>query len=116
MYSNIAIHISDILIYVCIQFTFIQGRISFYLTHYGEEAAVIASAAALDFDDTIYGQYREAGALLWRGFTVEQCVNQCYGNHLDKGHGRQMPIHYGDKDLNFQTICSHVSVQVPQGN
>ncbi|XP_065895160.1 2-oxoisovalerate dehydrogenase subunit alpha, mitochondrial-like [Dysidea avara] len=91
-----------------------QGRISFYLTHYGEEATVIASTAALEFEDTIYGQYREAGALLWRGFTVEQCVNQCYGNALDKGRGRQMPIHYGDKDLNFQTICSHVSVQVPQ--
>ena len=92
-----------------------QGRISFYLTHYGEEATVIASAAALDFKDTIYGQYREAGALLWRGFSVEQCINQCYGNRHDKSHGRQMPIHYGDKDLNFQTICSHVSVQVPQG-
>ena len=86
------------------------------MTHYGEEAAVIASAAALDFEDVIYGQYREAGALLWRGFTVEQCANQCYGNRLDKGRGRQMPIHYGEKDLNFQTICSHVSVQVPQGN
>ena len=35
---------------------------------------------------------------------IEQCVNQCYGNRLDKGRGRQMPIHYGDKDLNFQTI------------
>ena len=100
---------------MCVFILHSQGRISFYLTHYGEEATVIASTAALEFEDTIYGQYREAGALLWRGFTVEQCVNQCYGNALDKGRGRQMPIHYGDKDLNFQTICSHVSVQVPQG-
>lgn len=32
-----------------------QGRISFYMTHYGEEAT-IASAAALNPDDMIYGQ------------------------------------------------------------
>ena len=93
----------------------IQGRISLYLTHYGEEATAIASAAALDFEDTIYAQYRETGALLWRGFTVEQCVSQLYGNRLDKGRGRQMATHYGDKDLNFQTIASHVAAQLAQG-
>jgi 2-oxoisovalerate dehydrogenase E1 component alpha subunit len=34
----------------------------------------------------VYGQYREAGVLLWRGFTLEQCMNQCYGNKLDGGN------------------------------
>ena len=85
------------------------------MTHYGEEAVSTASAAALNFEDIIYGQYREVGALLWRGFTVEHCANQCYGNRLDKGRGRQMPVHYGDKDLNFQTISSNVAARMPQG-
>ena len=38
-----------------------QGRISFYMTNYGEEATHIGSAAALDPKDLVYGQYREAG-------------------------------------------------------
>ena len=38
-----------------------QGRISFYMTNYGEEATHIGSAAALKSNDLVYGQYREAG-------------------------------------------------------
>lgn len=38
-----------------------QGRISFYMTNFGEEATHIGSAAALNPKDLIYGQYREAG-------------------------------------------------------
>lgn len=83
-----------------------QGRISFYMTNYGEEATHIGSASALQRDDLIYGQYREAGILVWRGFTIEQFIDQCYGNVGDKGKGRQMPVHYGSKELNFVTISS----------
>lgn len=54
----------------------------------------------------VYAQYREAGAFVWRGFTIEQFIDQCYGNCDDKGKGRQMPVHYGSKDLNFVTISS----------
>lgn len=38
-----------------------QGRISFYMTNFGEEGTHFGSAAALNDDDTVYGQYREAG-------------------------------------------------------
>ncbi|GIY85768.1 2-oxoisovalerate dehydrogenase subunit alpha, mitochondrial [Caerostris extrusa] len=38
-----------------------QGRISFYMTSFGEEGTHFGSAAALDPQDMIYGQYREAG-------------------------------------------------------
>lgn len=38
-----------------------QGRISFYMTNEGEEAAQIGSAAGLHSNDLVYGQYREAG-------------------------------------------------------
>jgi len=38
-----------------------QGRISFYMTNYGEEGTHIGSAAALQSEDLVYGQYREAG-------------------------------------------------------
>mmetsp|Transcript_2595 Transcript_2595/g.6136 ORF Transcript_2595/g.6136 Transcript_2595/m.6136 type:complete len:436 (+) Transcript_2595:3-1310(+) len=91
-----------------------QGRISFYMTSLGEEAATVGSSAALDLKDVIFGQYRETGALIWRGFTFEQCANQCLGNSADPGKGRQMPIHYGSKEHNFQTISSPLGTQIPQ--
>ena len=47
-----------------------QSRISFYMTQLGEEATVIGSAAAVNDDDMIFPQYREAGAFLWRGFSI----------------------------------------------
>lgn len=91
-----------------------QGRISFYMTHYGEEAAIVASAAALDVNDPVFAQYREAGILLYRGFGLENMMNQVFSNALDLGKGKQMPIHYGCKDLNFVTISSPLATQIPQ--
>jgi len=38
-----------------------QGRVSFYMTNYGEEGTHIGSIAALDDKDLVFGQYREAG-------------------------------------------------------
>ena len=91
-----------------------QGRISFYMTNYGEEATHFGPAAALDQGDVIFGQYREAGVLMYRGFTLDDFMNQCYNNDLDLGKGRQMPVHYGSKKLNFQTISSPLGTQIPQ--
>ncbi|XP_013067101.2 2-oxoisovalerate dehydrogenase subunit alpha, mitochondrial [Biomphalaria glabrata] len=93
-----------------------QGRISFYMTNYGEEGTHIGSAAALDPKDLIYGQYREAGVLMWRGFPLQQFMHQCYGNAKDIGKGRQMPVHYGSRELNFVTISSTLATQMPQAS
>lgn len=41
-----------------------QGRISFYMTNFGEEGTHIGSAAALSMKDLVFGQYREAGMSL----------------------------------------------------
>lgn len=90
-----------------------QGRISFYMTNWGEEASHIGSAAALSPEDVVFGQYREAGVLLYRGFTLDDFMNQCYGNNFDLGKGRQMPVHYGSAKLNFQTISSTLATQIP---
>lgn len=91
-----------------------QGRISFYMTNSGEEASHIGSAAALSPADLIYAQYRETGVLVWRGFTISDFINQCYGNVEDLGKGRQMPVHYGSKKFNFVTISSPLGTQMPQ--
>ncbi|AZQ10508.1 thiamine pyrophosphate-dependent dehydrogenase E1 component subunit alpha [Shewanella khirikhana] len=91
-----------------------QGRISFYMTCTGEEAAIVGSAAALDDKDVILAQYREHAALRYRGFTTEQFMNQMFSNEKDLGKGRQMPIHYGTAALHYQTISSPLGTQIPQ--
>jgi hypothetical protein len=80
-----------------------QGRISFYMTCRGEEAIHMGAASALELGDPIFAQYREQGLLMWRGFTLEQFTNQCFSNDMDLGKGRQMPIHYGSRALNYHT-------------
>jgi len=91
-----------------------QGRLSFYITCTGEEAAVVGSAAALQPTDMIMGQYREQSALRYRGFTTEQFMGQLLGNEMDLGKGRQMPVHYGLKELHYMTISSPLATQIPQ--
>jgi 2-oxoisovalerate dehydrogenase E1 component alpha subunit len=91
-----------------------QGRISFYMTCRGEEAIHIGSASALERKDVVLAQYREAGLLMWRGFTLQQFTNQCFSNDLDLGRGRQMPVHYGSRALNYHTISSPLGTQLPQ--
>ena len=93
-----------------------QGRISFYMTSTGEEASTVGSAAALKAQDMIFAQYREAGVLMWRGFTLQNFADQCFSNVGDPCKGRQMPIHYGSKALNYQTISSPLATQIPQAS
>eukprot|EP01061_Rhynchopus_euleeides_P003363 TRINITY_DN12622_c0_g2_i2.p1 TRINITY_DN12622_c0_g2~~TRINITY_DN12622_c0_g2_i2.p1 ORF type:complete len:426 (+),score=176.66 TRINITY_DN12622_c0_g2_i2:51-1328(+) len=91
-----------------------QGRLSFYMTNYGEEGVQVGSAAALKPQDMIYAQYREAGVLLYRGYEINKMIAQCMGTVEDDAKGRQMPIHYGSPELNYQTISSPLGTQLPQ--
>ena len=50
-----------------------------------------------------------------RGFDIEQFCHQCFSTSEDLGKGRQMPVHYGSRDLNFVTISSPLGTQLPQG-
>ncbi|XP_064258264.1 2-oxoisovalerate dehydrogenase subunit alpha, mitochondrial isoform X2 [Passer domesticus] len=92
-----------------------QGRISFYMTNYGEEGTHVGSTAALDSADLVFGQYREAGVLLYRGYPLELFMAQCYGNARDPGKGRQMPVHYGCPERHFVTISSPAGHADPAG-
>jgi 2-oxoisovalerate dehydrogenase E1 component alpha subunit len=91
-----------------------QGRLSFYITCTGEEASVAGTIAAFNDDDMVMGQYREHLALRFRGFTTEQFMSQLFSNIDDLGKGRQMPAHYGSRDLHFMTIRSPLATQIPQ--
>ncbi|KPI84108.1 putative 2-oxoisovalerate dehydrogenase alpha subunit [Leptomonas seymouri] len=92
-----------------------QGRISFYMTMFGEEAAVIGAAAGLASNDELFMQYREAGVLTYRGYTIPQFIAQCMGNCECDLKGRQMPIHFGSKELHAQMVSSPLATQIPHG-
>jgi len=91
-----------------------QGRLSFYMAALGEEAASVGGAAGLKSQDMIMSQYREQGALMFRGFKLEDFMNQMFSNEKDLGKGRQMPIHYGSNELNYMTVSSPLGTQIPQ--
>ena len=40
-------------------------------------------------------------------------INQCVANSADPGKGRQMPVHYGNKELNNLTVSSPLSKDWP---
>lgn len=90
-----------------------QGMISFALSSLGEEACAVASAAALTLGDWMYPQYREAGVMFWRGFTIQDYVHHMFGDAKDLSLGRQMPNHFGSRALNVVTVSSPIGTKIP---
>jgi 2-oxoisovalerate dehydrogenase E1 component alpha subunit len=91
-----------------------QGRIGFYLSCLGQEACHIGAAFALNEDDWLFPHYRNPGTPLLRGVSMLRMVNQCFGNAADEIKGRQMPVHYSFRDINFFSISSPLGTQVVQ--
>lgn len=91
-----------------------QGRIGFYAACTGQEAAVIGSAYALRDQDWIFPAFREAAAMLLRGFPLRTFLCQLFGNSQDVLKGRQMPCHYSDRSVRYVSWSSCVGNQLPQ--
>ena len=90
-----------------------QGRIGFYGTSTGEEAAVVGSAAALQADDWMFPALRQGGALLYRGFPLRRYFGHLFGNAESVELGRSMPCHYSDREHHFVTWSSSMATQLP---
>lgn len=90
-----------------------QGRIAFHVGSLGEEAAIVGSAAALRDQDWIVPCYREVGALLWRGYPLQQYVDHMYGNAGDPVHGRQMPDHTFSRAHRYLCVSAPIGTQIP---
>jgi 2-oxoisovalerate dehydrogenase E1 component alpha subunit len=91
-----------------------QGRIGFHIGSLGEEAAILGSAAALRDNDWLFPCYREFGAALWRGMTLEAYVHNMFGDAKDPAKGRQMPDHYTCRAAKFGSISSPIGTQITQ--
>jgi pyruvate dehydrogenase E1 component alpha subunit/2-oxoisovalerate dehydrogenase E1 component alpha subunit len=89
-----------------------QGRIGFYGTATGQEAAVTGSAYAARDTDWVFPALREMGVSLWRGTTVQEMVCQLIGNSGDVLIGRQMPMHFSDRKVRTVAWSSVIGTQL----
>ena len=89
-----------------------QGRVSFHVGARGEEAAIVAPAAALRPQDWIFSCYREIGAALFRGFKLQAYVDNMFGNADDRVQGRQMPDHISGREVRFASVSSVIGTQI----
>lgn len=90
-----------------------QGRLGFAMTSFGEEAVTIGAPYCTRATDPIFLQYRELGALLWRGVDLRLILDQLLGNAGDLSKGRQMPVHYCFADWAIPSVSSPVGTQLP---
>ncbi len=91
-----------------------QGKTSFYMKCTGEEATSVAATMALDAEDMCFPSYRQQGILFARGYPMVDMVNQIFSNKEDKLKGRQLPIMYSSRRLNFFTVSGNLTTQYPQ--
>ncbi len=91
-----------------------QGRIAFYGTSTGQEAATIGSACCIEDDDWLFPALREGGAALLRGMSVSRYIAQLMGNSHDEQKGHQQPMHFSYRAGNHVSLSSPIATQVPQ--
>lgn len=90
-----------------------QGRLGAYISCTGEEGAIVPSAFALEKDDWMFTSYREVGAHIVRGLSIELMFAQLFGNSSDLLKGRQMSNSWGSRDLNIVPTAAPIGAYLP---
>jgi 2-oxoisovalerate dehydrogenase E1 component alpha subunit len=91
-----------------------QGRITFYVRSYGEEAVSIAAALALHEQDMLFPSYRNQGLVLARGVPLVDLMCQLLSNSRDMCRGRQLPVMYHSRAHRVFSISGNLATQYPQ--
>ncbi len=91
-----------------------QGLLTFYVKSTGEEAVSVAQCLALRPDDMLFPTYRQQALLITRGIKPVDMMCQCLSNSRDNLEGRQLPVLYSWKEVNFFSISGNVGTQFPQ--
>lgn len=71
------------------------GRLGTYGVALGQEAVLIGTASAMRSDDVLFPTYRDNGALMWRGVTIEEILTYWSGDERGSdfaGPRRDFPI------------------------
>jgi 2-oxoisovalerate dehydrogenase E1 component alpha subunit len=95
-----------------------QGRVLFSMPCDGQEAADVASAYALDSAvDFIVPYARSLGAMLVKGMTSQEVMLNMFAKAADPNSGgRQMPMHWGHKNLGIISMGSSVGTTIPRAS
>lgn len=81
------------------------GRLGTYGVALGQEAVAVGMASAMRRDDVLFPTYRDTGALLWRGVTIEEILTYWSGD--ERGSDFAVPR----QDF---PICITIGSQAPQ--
>ena len=90
-----------------------QGRVAFFISGQGQEAAQVGTAHALKRGvDWVFPYYRDQGVCLALGMTARDLMLDLFGKaDGPASHGRQMPSHFGKADLRIVSGSSPVATQ-----
>lgn len=91
-----------------------QGRISFYAGSRGHEGAQVGSGYALEPHDWVFpSPHRELGVHFAKGATPFEKLSHYFGRSTDPTQGRQMPNHFGSRELNIVPPSTAVGTRIP---
>src|SRR3712207_1314753 len=90
-----------------------QGRVAFYISGQGQEAAQVGTATAIKAGtDWVFPYYRDQGVCLAVGMTARDLFLDLFAKRDGPcSHGRQMPSHFGDVRYRIVSGSSPVATQ-----